>query len=306
VKTKLRRILAAVDFSETARAAFDRALALSRLHRAELLVVHAVPKDRPFSWGARERVALIGSLRHAAATATVDFKVSIQHGDAAGVILLHAKAREADLIVLGNSQRSGLDRLRVGSVAETVSREATTPVLVVPSASSAAGASMPPFKNILAAVDLGDGSRETVESALGMAGATSDVTVVHVIPGAPLGFASRRLSHRMEADYQRHLVRDAWQKISEMIPTNARSSRNVRVRVVTGDRSIEIPRIAAEIGADVILLGVTARGVIGRLLFGSTAARVIRTAARPVLAIPQLPGRASVRASDEDQLALAA
>ena len=56
--TKLHRVLTAVDFSEPARAAFDHALALSRLHDAELMVVHAVPTDRPFRWHARERIAL--------------------------------------------------------------------------------------------------------------------------------------------------------------------------------------------------------------------------------------------------------
>ena len=109
--TKLHRVLAAVDFSEPARAAFDHALALSRLHDAELTVVHAVPTDRPFRWHARERIALIGSLRDAAQTAGVRFKVSVQHGDPAGVILLHASARRADLIVLGTQRAIGLRSL---------------------------------------------------------------------------------------------------------------------------------------------------------------------------------------------------
>lgn len=132
--TTLHRVLTAVDFSEPARTAFDHALSLSRLHDAELLVVHAVPTDRPFNWHARERIALIASLRHASQAVGVRFKVSVQHGDPAGVILLHANSRRADLIVLGTSKRSGFDRFRFGSVAETIAREATQPVLVVPAA----------------------------------------------------------------------------------------------------------------------------------------------------------------------------
>ena len=105
--TKLHRVLTAVDFSEPARAAFDYALALSRLHDAELTVVHAVPTDRRFNWHARERIALIGSLRQAAQAAGVRFKVSVMHGDPAGVILLHASARRADLVVLGPASDLG-------------------------------------------------------------------------------------------------------------------------------------------------------------------------------------------------------
>ena len=304
--TKLHRILAAVDFSAPARAAFDRALALSRLHDAELLAVHAVPTDRRFNWHARERVALIAELRDAAATAGVRFKVSVQHGDPAGVILLHAAARQADLIVLGTNERSRFDRFRFGSVAETVAVEATAPVLVVPPAAGKAADSAMPFKNILVAVDFGDGSSEAVERALSMASGNSRVTVVHVVQGVPLGSAPGRLSHRMESEYQRRLVQEAWRKLPETIPADARTSRTVHARVVTGDPSDAIARVAAESAADLILLGVTARGPIGRMLFGSTAARVIRAAAHPVLAIPRLSKPAGVPAKAGAQLAAAA
>ena len=47
------RVLAAVDFSDSARAAFDHALALSRTHIAELTVVHAMPKEERFGRYAR-------------------------------------------------------------------------------------------------------------------------------------------------------------------------------------------------------------------------------------------------------------
>ncbi len=58
--------------------------------------------------------------------------VSVQHGDPAGVILLHANSRHCDLLVLRTHRRTGLERLRTGSVAGEVTRRATCPVLVVP------------------------------------------------------------------------------------------------------------------------------------------------------------------------------
>ena len=302
---KLDRVLTAVDFSAPARAAFDHALALSRLHDAELTVVHAVPSERPFNWHARERIALIGSLREAAQAAGVRFSVRIQHGDPAGVILLHAKARRADLIVLGTSGRSGLDRLRFGSVAETVALEAAQPVLVVPSASGKTGGATTPFTNILVAVDLGDSSTAAVERALAMAGGTSRITLMHVIPGVPLG-APRYMYHMMEPEYQRQVARDAWRRIAEIIPADATGSQRVHARVVTGDPAETISRVAAEASADLILMGVRARSAIGRLVFGSTAARVIRKAERPVLAVPQLAGVAAIPVRLDDRLAIAA
>ena len=304
--SKLHRVLTAVDYSEPARAAFDHALAVSRVHDAELVVVHAVPSDRPFNWHARERIALVASLREAAQAAGVRVKVSVQHGDPAGVILLHAAARRADLIVLGTSARSGFDRFRFGSVAETVALGATQPVLVVPPPAGKAADPITPFTSIVVAVDFSDGSREAVARALAMAKGHSRVTVVHVVRGVPPGFGSRRLSHRMEAEYHSHLVRDAWRRMRETIPADAATSRRVHARVVTGDPVTEISRVASETDADLILLGVTARGAIGRLVFGSTAARVIRTAGRPVLAIPQPVGDREAHGSAADRLVAAA
>ncbi len=305
IVNKLHRVLAAVDFSAPARGAFDHALALSRVHGAELTVVHAVPTDWPFKEHARERTRLIGTLRDAAAAAGVRIKISVQSGDPAGVILLHAGARQPDLIVLGTSERSGFDRLRFGSVAEKVAVAATQPVLVVPLASGKAVDPITPFANIVVAVDFSEGSRETVERALAMANGNSRVTVVHVVRGVRFERAYRYPYHLMEPEYQEHLARDAWRSIAGIIPADSATSRKIHARVVAGEPVTEIARVAAEADADLILVGVPARGAIGRLLKGSTASRVIRKAGRPVLAIPQLVGT-ELQVRDDARLAVAA
>ena len=55
-----------------------------------------------------------------------------EYGSTADGIIDCAKEYGADLIVIGTHNRSGLDRLLMGSVAEHVIRHATVPVLVVP------------------------------------------------------------------------------------------------------------------------------------------------------------------------------
>ena len=89
------RILCAVDFSRPAQAAFEHALVLSRELNAELTAVHAVPVSEGFNWHARERIAKTEALRRAADAAGVRVRVTEQHGDPAGVILLHAKDRKS-------------------------------------------------------------------------------------------------------------------------------------------------------------------------------------------------------------------
>ena len=146
---QITRVLTAVDFSKPARAAFEHALALSRRRDAELTVVHALPGDRTFRRRARERIALIGKLRQAAKEAGVRLRVSVQHGDPAGVILLHGRTCRADMIVLGTHQRSGFDRFRLGSVAEAVTMQASQPVLIVPSSSPSAADSAMSLKSVV-------------------------------------------------------------------------------------------------------------------------------------------------------------
>ena len=304
---QLSRVLTAVDFSAPARVAFDHALVLSRMQNAELTVVHAVPKDRPFRGQSGARSPVIAELRQAAEAAGVRLKVRVQHGDPTGVILLHARARQPDLIVLGTHQRTGLDRFRVGSVAEAVTLRATQPVLIVPPSPDGASAeSVLSFNSIVVAVDFSAGSIAAVERALSMASAHARVTLVHVVPGVPPATASRYTYHLSEPEYQRLLARDAWRRLQSTISATARTARRVHARVVTGGPAAEIARIATDVDADLIVVGVTPRGVLGRRVFGSTAARVIRTAGRPVLAIPELANERAASASEEGLPAIAA
>jgi nucleotide-binding universal stress UspA family protein len=55
-----------------------------------------------------------------------------EYGSTADGILNCSKEFKADLIVIGTHSRSGIDRLLMGSVAETVVRNSHVPVLVVP------------------------------------------------------------------------------------------------------------------------------------------------------------------------------
>lgn len=303
----LTRILAAVDFAKPARDAFEHALALSRTHHSQLTAVHAVPVDWPFEWDAQARAATMASLRKAADAAGVPFSERVQHGDPASMILLHARAERSDLIVLGTSQRSGFDRFRHGSVAETVTLRATQPVLVVPPGAGGKSAdSLTSLKSILVAVDFSPGSTAAVERALSMAPPNSRVTLVHVVSRIPLASVSPSTYHLSDLGYHDLLVRDAWQRLQEAISLNAGTVTNVHARVVTGDPSTEIARVANDVDADLILVGVTARGPLGRRLIGSTAARLIRVANRPVLAIPAAMGGIALPLADESPSALAA
>jgi nucleotide-binding universal stress UspA family protein len=167
--TEATRILCAIDSSQPSTAAFHHALAAAKSRNAELHVVCAVPATRSFNWRARDRTAHLAELRRIATAAGVQVKVSVQHGEPAGVILLHANSsnsRVPDLIVLGTHGRRGVDRLCFGSVAERVMHRASCPTLVVPnSAGEAADGLVPPLDRILCAVDFSPASLAAFEHA---------------------------------------------------------------------------------------------------------------------------------------------
>ncbi len=130
--TTISKILCAIDLTKASRKAFDRALSIARVSKARLYILHAVPADYPFSWRQRERVKLLSSLRERAEREGVLVRTVEQHGDPAQVIVLHANARKADLVVLGSNRRRGWQRFREGSIGERVLRRAAWAVLIVP------------------------------------------------------------------------------------------------------------------------------------------------------------------------------
>jgi len=128
----LSRILCAIDLEKASERAFDRALSLAIVGNARLFILHATPANLPFSWRSRERLEYLTELRERAEAKGLKVRVEEQHGDPARVIILHANARNVDIVILGSNRRRGRRRLREGSVAHRVLRRAAWPVLIVP------------------------------------------------------------------------------------------------------------------------------------------------------------------------------
>jgi nucleotide-binding universal stress UspA family protein len=278
---RISRVLAAIDFSAPARAAFEQALAISRRHGAELAVVHAVPADHAVGWQSRERLALTDTLQQRAAAAGVHVLHRVQQGDPAGVILLHARSLGPDLIVLGTHQRRGLARLRRRSVAERVATEASAPVLVVPGETVLAPAAR--LRHVAVAVD--EGPESTLAIAHALALTNQRVTLIHMVPGFRSGVPVH-LRRWGVADYQYRLVREARRRLQASAERMRHRANEIRVRVLIGNSVAEIGRHAAAIGAELLVVGATRRGRWSRAMFGTSASLLLRTAGLPVLTLP--------------------
>jgi nucleotide-binding universal stress UspA family protein/predicted transcriptional regulator len=135
-----RRILAPIEFDETAQAVIEAALRIASESGGTVFPMHAVPmlvaptgmpnyvdiyQDQEKI--ARQKLEELVARQHSA----VRCELLTPIGDPAREILALERQMAADLIVLATHGRKGVRRMLLGSVAETVLREATCPVLTV-------------------------------------------------------------------------------------------------------------------------------------------------------------------------------
>lgn len=140
-----KRILVAVDGSESGDHALVRATQLAHEQRAALRIVHVAGEVAPVSAEALSGDRLLEAVYDAARAMVADAAVKAQDQavraesavlEGGGqrvsqVIADDARAWSADLVVIGSHGRRGLNRLLLGSVAEEVMRVSPCPVLLI-------------------------------------------------------------------------------------------------------------------------------------------------------------------------------
>jgi nucleotide-binding universal stress UspA family protein len=145
-----KRILVAIDGSETSEHAFDTALHLANDNDAQLQPLYVV--DNPlmaYDASGYDPTILRNACIEEGQRLMADALARMKHENVAGIprivdvapigediserIRISANEFNADLPVLGTHGRRGFKRLFLGSVAERVVRSASLPVLLVPS-----------------------------------------------------------------------------------------------------------------------------------------------------------------------------
>jgi nucleotide-binding universal stress UspA family protein len=137
---KLNKILVPLDGSTLAESAIakavevagDRPVTLMLLRAAE---AHTLPGMDP----TEAQVEVVREAEEYLATVAAGLKergikgveTSVWYGPAAAAIVDAARLRKVDMIVMSTHGRSGLGRLILGSVAESVLRGTTTPLLLL-------------------------------------------------------------------------------------------------------------------------------------------------------------------------------
>ncbi len=137
----VERIVVATDFSACSREAVTLAVELALRFNASLTLVHVweIPPSAGLEYAASDYVSELVDASQAQLDRELQnvkailptAEAELRSGIAAEGIIEAAKARRADLIVVGSHGRTGLKRALLGSVAEKVVRWSTLPVLTV-------------------------------------------------------------------------------------------------------------------------------------------------------------------------------
>lgn len=279
------KVLIATDGSQHAE---EAARMLSRFPHAERLeltvlsVIHRIEihgSQEVIEWMNRnadmDRSRAAGLCRRiedifAGADATVDIVVA--EGHPAQTIVAEAKQRASELIVVGALGRSMLDRLMVGSVSDYVATHAPCSVLAVRKSSE--DRTDHPELKIAIAYDGSDPARFAVQDIKRFQwGSHTSAQVIHAI-AFPFTYSEIPVDINMDA-----LQADLQPMVDEMAnklqPLFGSVTSHVFVTSHVGDG---IVLNAKENEVDLIVMGDSGHGLIGRFLMGSVSRHVLRHA----------------------------
>lgn len=189
-ETHVPTIVVPTDFSESSLVAMSFALALSKLLKRRLLLLHIftyVPKHRysiPVDWMVvelkeRTKASLaLAKARITRASGSAETLIADAPGQPAGEILRITAKVQNPILVLGTHSRSGLERFFIGSTAEEVLRHAQYPVVTV-------GPHVTPFwhrkiRRLMLATDLTERSLASLPFLVSLWSSGMRLLVLHV------------------------------------------------------------------------------------------------------------------------------
>jgi nucleotide-binding universal stress UspA family protein len=143
------------------------------------------------------------------------------------------------------------------------------------------------IRDILVPVDFSPNSLEAVRFAVNLGDPEGEIYLLHVIDSDFV----RRLSEEgfQSEDSAIELLRQrASDRMNEILKEHSQLGGRMNSMIVVGKPFAEILRVAVDLDFEMIVLGIHGRhkSDIEQLLFGSTAEKVLRGAANPVVCVP--------------------
>lgn len=279
VPVALSNIVIATDFSPSSDNAILYSLGMARRNHAKVWIVHVV-SDTFFSADTQKR-ALDDAWREGHRHVTEHFiaghldgvqhKLIVEQGSIYEVLTRVVEEHKADLLVLGTRGRSRIGKLLLGSVAESIFRQAPCPVLTVGPKMDLQIAQEGP-RRILFCTGFSQHSLAAGKLAISLAASQgAELILLHV--------ASETEPNRDE------YTKRAKDRLLSLIPAGTQLAMAPRTLVEFGGAAERILAIANDQRPDLIVLGVRQQEGFTRRLRWATAYEVVTSAPCPVLTV---------------------
>ena len=286
---KIECILCPTDLSPDSDEALRYAIALSRAYNAELILLHcdvSVNGQETSDADGKATQAIREALQKHSGSADLvglDWRSLIVNCDDTGAAIVREAANySVDLIVMRSRRRPHRAAL-LGSTAESVSRMAPCPVLVMHTDERdwvSGSDTRIELKRVLVPYDFSDYSELALNYALSFAQRyRSELHLLHVLP--PFTVNDSEISPYplgLQGAYHK-----AVNRLQKAVPPGAHRLCGIKHAVSEGQPYREILNYAENNNIDLICLGAHGAGFGMRTLFGSNVDRVLRQAPCPVL-----------------------
>jgi len=283
-----------VDFFPGSLHAFDYALKLAKNYEAQVIALHVIEPIIPTVYEPafsvpdltnileKESKRLLKELGAKAAKVGVPLSTEVKLGDIATEIRTYVDKAKPDLVVVGTHGSKGFERWLLGSVTEKLMRHCPVPLLVI-GGRKKAGTPPPEIGSVLVTTDFSDGTADALVYAFSIAEEChAKIDVLHVVDELAL--------IEMASDTRESVIDGVRKNLDRIVPAKARALCETQTTVATGTAYQSILKTAKKDKVGLIVMNVHGKGMLDRLLVGSTAERVVRGAECPVLLIPQMAG----------------
>jgi nucleotide-binding universal stress UspA family protein len=137
------------------------------------------------------------------------------------------------------------------------------------------------IKKILVPVDFSENSQKILGSAGDIAGQFgASLSVVFVVQSFD-DYSGFFVPHMPVAQFEEEMVQGAEKKMANFLEGH----EGIEAKVLVGDVAEEVVRHAEETGVDMIIMGTHGYKGLEKVMFGSVAEKVVKTAPCPVLTI---------------------
>lgn len=302
----IRHILVPLDGSRLAATAIPYAVTLARAADARislLAVVESVSEHAGLpSAAARgrderhvtERTAYLESVATSLRARGFTVTIVVRHGNPASEILAASEDEGCSLIVISTHGRTGLQRLRMGSVAQHVLRHAIIPTLVVRPGDEASTEGEARIAAVTVTLDGSSLAEEALPTATRIATALSvPLTLLRVIPSlaylASAGWDAGYSAYYPVSDESEHDEEQAVEQYLEAVATRLRASgldvRTCWERSGTSHATETITAVLAKQPSGIAVMASHGRGGVLRWALGSTTEAVLDQSPCPILVI---------------------